>query len=161
TILYIKGSLSRRKPGDQSLLHTDKMADVDKIIYPKINFDGRLVKSISVVLEAKWLLCINCDVSVFSQMKTLSHVLLKKHESEKPKSLFTNDWQEKLNMSIHSYLQTHHLLFENLNNVNKKMLVRHLFELGAFNEKNAADYVARTLNLGRATVFKYLKELRA
>ena len=77
TILYIKGSLSRRKPGDQSLLHTDKMADVDKIIYPKINFDGRLVKSISVVLEAKWLLCINCDVSVFNQMKTLSHVFLK------------------------------------------------------------------------------------
>ena len=30
----------------------------------------------------------------------------------------------------------------------------------AFKEKNAADYVAKVLGLGRATVFKYLKEWR-
>ncbi len=36
----------------------------------------------------------------------------------------------------------------------------YLFDIGAFHEKNAADYVANVLNMGRATIFNYLKEFR-
>ena len=158
SIAYIHGKLSKRKVGDASLLDTEELKHIDQIVYPKVNFDGRLVKAISVILEDQYLLCINCDVSIFNKMQELSNALLQM--GYQPQSLFTHDWQEKLHISIHSYLQNHNLAFDHLSQNNKKALVKDLFELGAFNEKNAADYIAKVLDLGRATIFKYLKEWR-
>ncbi|MCS5711988.1 helix-turn-helix transcriptional regulator [Candidatus Berkiella aquae] len=158
-IIYLNGTLSARKVGDPSLLEQEALEEVSQIIYPKINFDGKLIKSISVLLENKWLLCINCDISVFSKMQNISELLLSVASSQ-PRSLFVNDWQEKLHLTIHDYLQKNNLSFENLHSSDKKDLVKYLLALGAFNEKKAADYVAKILDLGRATVFKYLKELR-
>jgi len=156
SIAYISGKLSNRAVREASLLDTERLGNIDQIVYPKLTFDGRLVKSVSVILEGKYLLCINCDVSIFNKMQELSRALLQM--SNQPESLFVNDWQEKLHVSIHAYLQNHNLSFEQLSQNDKKALTKHLFKLGAFNEKNAADYVAKVLQLGRATVFKYLKE---
>lgn len=158
SIAYINGKLSNRVVGEASLLDAEGLDNVDQIVYPKLNFDGRLVKSISIILEGKYLLCINCDVSVFNKMQELSGSLLQM--GNKPQSLFANDWQEKLHVSIHSYLQDHNLSFNYLSQSDKKSLTKYLFGLGAFQEKNAANYVAKVLQLGRATVFKYLKEWR-
>lgn len=158
SITYINGKLSNRKIGDASLLDPEGLNSIDQTVYPKVNFDGRLVKSVSVILEDKYLLCINCDISIFNKMQELSSALLEM--GSPPQSLFTNDWQEKLHVSIHSYLQNHNLSFDHLSQNDKKTLAKHLFDLGAFHEKNAADYVAKVLGLGRATVFKYLKEWR-
>ncbi len=158
SITYIHGKLSKRKIADASLIDPEGLNNLDQIVYPKVNFDGRLVKSISVILEDKYLLCINCDISIFNKMQELSNALLQM--GNQPQSLFTNDWQEKLHVSIHSYLQNHNLSFDHLSQNDKKTLTKHLFALGAFQEKNAADYVAKVLGLGRATVFKYLKEWR-
>lgn len=158
SITYINGKLSNRKIGDASLLDPEGLCSIDQIVYPKVNFDGRLVKSVSVILEGKYLLCINCDISIFNKMQELSSVFLQ--IGNQPQSLFTNDWQEKLHVSIHSYLQNHNLSFDHLSQNDKKALAKHLFDLGAFHKKNAADYVAKVLGLGRATVFKYLKEWR-
>lgn len=158
SIIYINGKLSNRNIGDASLIDSERLNNIDQIVYPKVNFDGRLVKSVSVILEDKYLLCINCDVSIFAKMQELSSALLQM--GNQPESLFTNDWQEKLHVSIHLFLQNHNLLLDHLDQSEKKNLAKHLFDLGAFNEKNAADYVAKVLGLGRATVFKYLKEWR-
>lgn len=160
SIVYINGRLSARKVGDSSLLNKEALKDIEQIIYPKINFDGKLVKSISVMLNNKWLLCINCDVSVFNKMQRLSEALLQSTDAAKPNSLFSNDWQEKLHITIYDYLQTNNLSFENLSAINKKNLIEYLLSLGAFDEKKAADYIAKILTISRATVFKYLKELR-
>ena len=157
-IAYINGKLSKRKVGDASLLDADELKHIDQIVYPKVNFDGRLIKSISVILEDKYLLCINCDISIFNKMQDLSSALLQMRNQ--PQSLFANDWQEKLHISIHGFLQKNNLSFDHLSQNDKKALVKHLFDLRAFHEKNAADYVAKVLGLGRATVFKYLKEWR-
>lgn len=157
-ITYINGKLSKRKIGDASLLDPDGLSCIDRIVYPKVNFDGRLVKSVSVILEDTYLLCINCDISIFNKMQELSRAILQ--VGNQPQSLFTNDWQEKLHVSIHSYLQNHNLSFDHLVQSQKKALVQHLANLGAFREKNAAEYVAKVLRIGRATVFKYLREWR-
>ena len=158
SIAYINGNLSNRKAGHASLLDTEELNNVDQIVYPKVNFDGRLVKSISVMLEDKYLLCINCDVSIFNKMQELSSAFLQM--GNQPQPLFANDWQEKLHVSVHAFLQSNNLSFDHLVQNDKKALARYLFELGAFHEKNAADYIAKILGLGRATVFKYLKEWR-
>ena len=97
-IIYINGRLSGRKAGDPSLLDQEGLDSIDQIVYPKINFNGRLVKSISIILQAKWLLCINCDVSIFSKFNELSGTLLQKNMGNQPQSLFINDWQEKLHV---------------------------------------------------------------
>ncbi len=160
-IYYINGNLSKRKVGDSSLLAPGEFEkNIDQIIYPKINFDGRLIKSISVPINNKWLICINADASVFSQMKNLGEVFLNTIKESQPKSLFKNDWQEKLHVAIDDFLKKQGLKFDELNHFQKKILAKHLFDLGAFAEKNAADYVANILGLGRATIFKYLKEWR-
>ncbi len=160
-IAYINGNISKRKINDLSLLSAPTSEELDRlgqITYPKTNFDGKIIKSISVKLNHQYLMCINCDVSIFNKMQELSSSLLKMNTQ--PKSLFSNDWQENLHISINAYLQKNNLLFDHLNQNTKKALVKYLFDLGAFNEKNAADYIAKTLTLGRATIFKYLKEWR-
>lgn len=157
TICYVNGNLSKRKVGDFSLLD-DLETGLNKIVYPKLNFDGRLVKSISVPIRDTHLICINCDVSVFSQMQSLSEQFLAIHP--KPESLFKNDWQEKLHISVHNFLEQKSWSFDHLKGLQKKELIKHLFDLGAFNEKNAPDYVAKILSMGRATIFNYLKQWR-
>ena len=161
TIYYINGELSKRKVGDPSLLEPEEFEEtIDKIVYPKINFDGRLIKSISVPIDNKWLICINADISIFNQMKELGDRLLNTQHINQPESLFKNDWQEKVHVALHEFLQQQGWNFDLLTNQQKKEITKHLFDCGAFSEKNAADYIARVLQLGRATVFKYLKEWR-
>ncbi len=160
-ICYINGNLSKRKVGDPSLLAANVLDDnLDHIVYPKINFDGRLIKSISVPLDGHWLICINADASVFHHMKSVSEAFLRTAESSQPDSLFKNDWQERLHVVIHDFLRQQGWHFAELTHQQKKILAKHLFDAGAFAEKNAADYVAHVLGLGRATVFNYLKKWR-
>lgn len=155
-IAYINGNLSKRSVGDPSLLDDEKFVGIDKIVYSKMNFDGRFVRSISIPLDENYLMCINCDVSVFSLLFSLSKQMIT--TEQQPESLFKNDWQEKLHHTIHDYLSYKSWTFSTLTNGQKKEIIKHLSHSGAFNEKNAADYIAKALNIGRATVFNYLKE---
>lgn len=160
-ICYIAGDLSQRQIGDFSLLDRDELeSDLEQITYPKINSDGRLIKSISVPVDDNCLICINCDVSVFSQMSQLSLCLLSTNQPVMPESLFKNDWQEKLHHVIHAYLIEKTWRFDSLTQKQKKDVVYYLYQQEAFSEKNAADYIANTLGLGRATIFNYLKSWR-
>jgi predicted transcriptional regulator YheO len=56
-------------------------------------------------------------------------------------------------VAINGFINERKWLFKELNNRQKKDIIRNLYESGAFVEKHATDYVARTLSLGRATVF--------
>ena len=161
TISYIVGNLSQRKMGDPSLLDIDDLDEsLDKIIYPKLNVDGRLIKSISVPVDQQWLICINCDVSLFAQMQQVSEIFLQHEQSIMPSSLFKNDWQEKLHQVIHAFLKEQNWHFDHLNKKQKIEIVFYLFQEGALTEKNAADYIANALGLGRATIFNYLRRWR-
>tara|TARA_R110002126_G_scaffold239409_1_gene382641 strand:- start:67050 stop:67637 length:588 start_codon:yes stop_codon:yes gene_type:complete len=162
SICFIAGQLSKRRVGDASLLDAKELEEsLDHITYPKLNFDGRLIKSISVPVDDKLLICINCDISIFNQMQQFSEAFIKPRQADIPHSLFKQDWQEKLHCSIHAYLNEKSWSFEGLTLKQKKDVAHYLFQQGAFVEKNAADYIARVLKLGRATMFKYLKSWRA
>lgn len=161
TICYLSGQLSKRQVGDASLLDIDALdKSLDGMTYPKLNFDGRLIKSISVPVDDKLLICINCDISIFNQMKQLSEAVIMPREAHMPNSLFKHDWQEKLHLILHAYLNEQAWCFDNLTQKQKKDVAYYLFQQGAFEEKNAADYIARVLKLGRATIFNYLKSWR-
>ena len=98
-IIYVAGTLSGRKIGDPSLLDQDPASDqalLHTVIYTKVNADGRLLRSLSVPFQSSlpYLMCINCDVSLFKNIQTLVGNFLNVSCSKQPQGLFANDWQE-------------------------------------------------------------------
>jgi len=162
----IFNNLSKRAIGDDSLLDEIKQLSDTQNVFPpyfKSNWDGRKIKSVTAVLrnphgKAIGLLCINLDISKFEEMQLFILDLIKPAE-EKPNFLFKNDWKEKINIYVSSYLKQHALRLESLNKAEKKKLLLALHEEGAFNTKNAASYVADVLQISRATVYNYLKDI--
>jgi predicted transcriptional regulator YheO len=156
---------SQRRVGDSSLLTPEEMNTLQDCIgpYEKLNWNGNPLKSISSVIrdengQAIGLFCINLDIS---KLMKINQEILKfiqgKEFIPQPKSLFKDDWQEKINQYIHTYLSERNLNLASLNRHEKKALIEHLNKIGAFTGKNAAAYVAQIIGVSRATVYNYLK----
>ena len=167
TIMAIFSSFSKRKTGDESLLEEGHDFDQGPNVlgpYPKINWDGRKLKSITAVLRdekgrAAGLVCINLDISVFDQFQNLAKAFLNTAElTEQPASLFEDDWREKINTYVDHYLRGKSKTLSGLLNAERKDLVLLLHKEGAFKGKNAAAYVGNILDLSRATVYNYLNK---
>ena len=165
-VRVIFNNLSKRVVGDESSLdELDKLPDTQDVFLPyfKINWDGRKMKSVTAVLrnhqgKALGLLCINLDISKWEEMHHFILDLIKP-ATQIPDFLFKNDWREKINMYVASYLKQHALRLESLDKVEKKKLLIALHKEGAFNTKNAASYIADVLQISRATVYNHLKDI--
>ena len=155
--------MSKRKVGDESLL--DEEINPKKDVYDpyiKTNWDGRKMKSTTATLrnttgKAIGLLCINLDISKWEQMHSFINDFIKPI-SDKPEVLFKNDWREKINIYVSDYLKQEGLHMDSLNKEDKRKLIYSLHNEGAFESKNAANYIADVLQISRATVYNYLKE---
>ncbi|MBM6580415.1 PAS domain-containing protein [Microvirga sp. BT689] len=164
TVVYLSSPFSKRELGEPSLLHEIDFKPSDTIIgpYEKVNWDGRRIKSVSAVLrsglKAAGILCINVDVSHFhAVMQTLSALVAVPQSSEKPASLFKEDWHERINEYIQSWTRQRGLSIAEMTRIQKQQLVADLAGDGAFGGRNAAAYISRVLGLGRATVYNYLR----
>lgn len=166
-IAAIFNNYSKRKVGDDSLLGEEDEFDNDTAIigpYQKLNYDGKKLKSITSILRNSkgkpiGLLCINLDVSIMAECKAMIEKFLNEGSlSTQPAVLFKNDWQERINYFINVYLQERHLNLSTLTAKQKKQLVEKLYKEGAFEGKNAAQYIADRLNISRACVYNYLNE---
>lgn len=164
-IVAIYHPFSKRRVGDASLLTSEQEGNIANDCigpYEKINWDGRRLKSVSSVIrdekkKAVGMLCINLDITMFDKMHQVLNAFMQFEDvSPQSNTLFKDDWQERINVAVHEYLADHHLAMHSLNRSEKKQLVQHLFEGGAFEGKNAASYVANILNISRATVYNYL-----
>lgn len=166
-IAFIEGGLSQRDVGDLSNLEED-IKDWEKEVaghvYPKLNHDGRPLKSITIPLKHEGnvvaLMCINVDASLFHQLKAIAEIFLQGVQNHQPSSLFKKDWQERVHHFVTDYLTQRHLVLNQLKISEKKEMVKCLFDQGAFDEKNAVDYIAKILHMGRATIFNYLRKWR-
>lgn len=163
----IYNPLSRREVGDDSYLDRINFLESESIIgpYDKTNWDGRPMKSISVLIrnqsgKVEGFLCVNVDISAFATANQLLQAFLKNNAEvpEKSQKLFKEDLYEKINLYVHKYCQEHQVSLEALSRENKREIINSLAEDGAFNGKNAANYVGRVLGISRATVYNYLKE---
>jgi D-arginine utilization repressor len=166
-VAAIFNSYSHRQVGDDSLLEDIEFDPSKDIIgpYEKLNWDGRRLKSISVVIRdsdatAVGLLCINLDVSKFDDLnQVLERFLDQKNLVPQPQELFKDDWQERINIYVHDHLRQQHKTLESLTRADKQALIDVLNREGAFRQKNAATYVGKVLGISRATVYKYLSDL--
>lgn len=161
----IFNNLSKRKVGEASLLdEVAELSDSQELFAPyfKTNWDGRKMKSVSALLKNRagkpiGLFCINLDISKWEAMLDLIRGLVES-KVEQPDFLFKNDWRERINFYVSTYLKNHGLRLESLDRAEKQKLLFDLKREGAFETKNAASYVAEVLQISRATVYKYLKE---
>lgn len=161
----IFNNLSKRSVGDESLVdEMHPLAESQDVFAPyfKTNWDGRKMKAVTSVLRDQkgkpiGLLCINLDISKWEEMHQFILNMIEP-KANMPDFLFKNDWREKINMFVTSYLNDHALRLESLDKTEKKKLLLALYNEGAFNTKNAASYVADVLQISRATVYNYLKE---
>jgi len=168
-IAAIYHPFSGRKIGDPSLLLDEEMATLGDNIgpYEKMNWDGRKLKSVSSIIRdennrAVGILCINLDISQLAHLEyLLTNFIGNDRLIPQPEELFKDDWQERINNGIHSYLNEQNLVLESLNRQQKKQLVEHLFKVGAFSGKNSATYIARIIGVSRATIYNYLSITKA
>lgn len=170
-IAAIFSPISKREVGDSSYLdridfdHKEKSPDIIGP-YEKFNFDGRKLKSISVVIKNKkglalGFLCINLDVSVFTKYQGILNAFLSDFESPKSQeieTIFKDDLYEQINIFVQNYCVENHLNLDSLSRIDKKNLILRLKKHGALEGKNGGQYIARTLGISRATVYNYLKE---
>ncbi len=158
--------LSQRELGDSSYLDRIDFAATEEIFgpYEKTNWDGRAMKSISVVLcndqgTAEGFLCVNVDVSAFESANQLLLAFLRNGaEIEKDtQKLFADDKYEKINLFVQNYCRERQVSIGALNRKAKQEVIRLLEANGAFKGRNSAIYIGRVLGLSRATVYNYLK----
>lgn len=167
TVAYIANNLSKRKPGDEAGLNDlqqDLLAPVTGP-YEKLNWDGKKMRSVTIATgnddTPGYLLCINLSTAVFEEARNALEMFLSVTRLQpQPEQLFKDDWQESINAFLHEWIRRENTSLSALTREQKKMLVQKLHREGAFRAKNAADYIANVLSLGRTTVYKYLRECR-
>ncbi|MDE1196013.1 MAG: PAS domain-containing protein [Pseudomonas sp.] len=169
TVVHIANNISKRKIGDDSALE-DIAGDLTTQLsigpYEKLNWDGQKVRSItSVLLDDKGrpevALCINLNYSVLEQARDALNLFFQASRMvAQPEALFRDDWQERINTFLHAWLQERHLGLNSLGRDDKRNLIEALYHEGAFEGRSAYDYIANVLNMGRATVYKYVKAFR-
>ncbi|MCK7427938.1 helix-turn-helix transcriptional regulator [Enterobacter chengduensis] len=167
-VVYIANNLSKRKPGDDAGLddlQKDQLASVTGP-YEKLNWDGKKMRSVTIATgddkTPGYLLCINLSTAVFEEARNALDMFLSVTRLQpQPEQLFRDDWQEKINTFLHEWLRRENTSLSALTREQKKTLVQSLQREGAFRAKNAADYIAGVLSLGRTTVYKYLRECKA
>ena len=167
---YIANNLSKREIGGDAALEDMLSEDISERNigpYEKLNWDGQKIRSLSSVLRDSnghpmAVLCINLNISLFENAKAALDLFLSPSKLiPQPDSLFRDDWQERINTFLHNWLRERQLGLSVLTREHKRELVLALHAEGAFKGKSASNYVANVLNMGRATVYKHLKELKA
>ncbi len=167
-IVHIANNISRRAIGDPTALDDFEFLPGESVIgpYAKRGWDGSPLRSITLLLRDErdrpiGLLCVNLALGAFEQARGVLDLLMRGvRTAPAPEGLFKDDWQEKVQTYLHAWLAERHLSLGSLSRHQKREAVLALDSEGAFGNPGTAAYVARVLGMGRATVFKHLREGR-
>lgn len=169
TVAAIWNASSGRAVGEDSLIEEEfgTVSGTESVLgpYEKTGADGRRIKSVSAVLrdgkgDAAGLLCINLDVSMIDNaVKLLS--AFAGAEQPRPHALFSRDWREEINASLHDWLKEQGLALSALKRSDRVALVAALEERGLFKTRNAVDHLASLIGTSRASIYNYLAAARS
>lgn len=167
TLVYVAAALSPREPGDPSDLSDLRGPAARGFFgpYDKTHWDGRRIRSVSVVVpgEPATMLCINIDVSRFEAMRDLLDMMLKPSapsiEAEAA-PLLRHDWHERINRFIAGWARDRALDARALGRDHRRSLIADIHGSGGFEAPRSAAYVASLLNVSRATVYNQLTHLK-
>jgi D-arginine utilization repressor len=168
-IFYIANSFSKRRAGDASLNEAEGVfAGMDPVIgpYPKTNWDGRRLKSITAIIRGRTrepvgLLCVNHDIdSLAATVEQLQQIMKLPREDAPTVPLLSQDWRERVNTVIGEFLTVRKSTLAGLKSRDLDELMGELDEHGIFDIRRAAPYVAEVLQLSRATIYNRLAAIR-
>jgi D-arginine utilization repressor len=169
SVAYVANPFSPREPGDPSDIQSLVITERTHLIgpYEKINWDGRRIKSVTIVLRDTanvpvGLLCINVDVTEFDAVRrTLQAFIGMAEPAGSAEALFRDDWHEKINQFVAAWMAQHATTVDRLERAGRLALIEALHETGAFEGRRAAAYVAKMLGISRATIYATLARLKA
>jgi D-arginine utilization repressor len=167
TVAHIANPFSPREAGDPSDLKEVHFAPDARVIgpYEKINWDGRRIRAISVVLrdgaaEPIGMLCVNADVTQFEVMRRTLQGLLGAAAESGPATTFHDDWHEKINRFLASWTRQRATTLDRLDRQARRELIGALYQAGGFEGRRSPAYVASVLGVSRATVYNELATLK-
>jgi D-arginine utilization repressor len=169
TIVYLANNLSRREIGDASASdELDHAAHEQRrnAPYEKLNWDGRRMRCVSNVLfddagKPAGMMCISLNIAAFEEVRATLDLFIKgAGVVPQTEELFRDDWQDRVHTFLHAWLRERQLGLNGLTREHRRELIAALYEEGAFRGKSSADYVAAVLGMGRATVYKHLKQMK-
>lgn len=168
-ISAIYHNLSQRKVGDLSPLKELKInpENFPEYFSPyfKTNWDGRILKCVSVAIrgadnEPVGLVCLNVDVSSLQNTNRLLETFLKIQDpAENNVEAFGSSCEEQATNVLQQFLNEKNLSLAHLNRAQKREAVQYLYHKGVFNFKNAAPFIAQYMNLSRASIYNYIKQI--
>ena len=161
-LIAIWNGFSARKPGEESLLDPELLADVPRgqVLgpYEQVDRHGRLLSSVSVrVDDGRLLLCFNFDRSALDSA-ALVLAAFAAPRVDQPEALFHRDWRAHVNGLIDDWCRERSVARTALDRGDRLALVRDLDDRGVFDTRNAAVHVAAVLDVSRATVYALRKE---
>jgi predicted transcriptional regulator YheO len=168
-IFYIANSYSKRRVGDSSLNEPESAFNEGADVigpYPKTNWDGRRLKSITAVIRGRaqklvGLLCINLEIDALaSALDQLQHLIELPTRRGPTGPLVSKDWREGVNTVVGAFLAARRATLAGLTNDDMDSLVGKLDEHGIFEIRKAVPYVAEVLGLSRATIYNRLAAVR-
>lgn len=168
-LVHIVNPFSKREIGDKMINDVKDINSLKEDIvgpYNKTNIDGKKLKTVSTILrdtnkKAIGIICINFKIEVFETMYDSLKMLLNiEKNEEQPQALFSQDWKEHTHNTINKYLETNNLVLEELKIKEKKELIIYLNNEGIFSIRNVVTYLCEVLDISRATIYKWLKEIK-
>ena len=69
-----------------------------------------------------------------------------------------NDWLEKLNVFVADWTMERGIRLKDIKGKDRRLLVQELEQNGVFDQKNAAQAIAKVLGVSRATVYQDLRK---
>lgn len=157
-IVEIWNPISGRKPGDDSLIEAEFHESASKTgvmgPFEQTGMAGQHITSVSVpVSGGSHLVFINFDRTVIENAAALLGMFAVPIAAQ-PEPLFAKDWKVKINQVIAAWTRERNLVLQQLTRAQRHELVRQLEEQGLFETRNAAEHVAASLGVSRATVYK-------
>jgi predicted transcriptional regulator YheO len=164
-VVAIWNAFSTRKPGAESLLDPELLADVPPGQalgpYEQVDRHGRRLSSVSVrVDDGRLLLCLNFDRTALDSA-ALVLAAFAAPRVEQPDALFHRDWRAHLNGLVDDWCREQDVARAALDRSSRLDLVADLDARGVFDTRNAAAHVAAILGVSRATVYALRKESQA
>jgi len=167
-VAHIVNSFSKRVAGDSMISDPKDLSSVTSDIigpYSKVNIDGTKLKTVSTIIRDTkqvpiGVICINFKAEVFEKMYESLKILLNIEEENQPQTLFSQDWKVHTHNTINKYLNENNLILENLKTKEKKELIIHLNSEGIFSIRNVIPYLCKALEISRAAIYKWLKEVK-
>ena len=148
-ICFIAGNISKKKVGDPSVIAADihiALFSSEKITYLKLE-NETLIKSIAIPIwqseEIVALVCLIVDISLLQKFNDLMKYFLPNNISLSHDVLSKDDWQDKLLLAIHAFLNDRGLHFHSIHNSQEKESTFFLYQTKNFNEKKAAKEIPK------------------